>query len=410
MTEKNMKVLFITNLFPVDNAVYNGEYVRQQAVSVSEFCSVDVTYPKPLLTQLYTWLEKRKQKTFFVPGTPIGLENSRIRFFYFRYPYFTKFGIKDRLRLFGLILYVLAKRSKPDLIHAHFTYECGYLGTMLGKFINVPVLITVHESFVFLADGKKEDIDGKWNWDEADTVIRRKYIAALKNADGIIAVSGQVKKAILKLGIDAEKVRVIGNGVNPKQFKIEPKEMSRASLSLPLEKKIILYVGSIFPGKGVFDLLDAVRELADKRGDFIAVLVGTAGNFHKRLREHIALNNLENLVMFVGPKPYNELPKYFSSADVCALPSYQETFSCTTIESLASGTPIVGTKVGVLADIVGDENGFLVPIANHHAIAEKLDIALDKKWDRKIIRASAEPFYWENIGKALQKFYIDITF
>jgi len=405
-----MKVLFITNLFPVDNAVYNGEYVRQQAVSVSKFCSVDVTYPKPIFPQLYTWLEKRKQKTFFVPGAPIGLENSKIRFFYFRYPYFTKFGLKDMLRLFGLALYVFAKRCKPDLIHAHFTYECGYLGTMLGKFINVPVIITVHESFVFLADGKKKDIDGKWNWDEPDTVIRKKYIQALKNADGIIAVSGQVKQAILKLGVDGSKVRVIGNGVNPEQFKIEPRGMFRASLSLPPEKKIILYVGSIFPGKGVFDLLDAVRELADKREDFIAVLVGSAGSFLDRLREHIARNNLENLVMFVGPKHYSELPKYFTSADVCALPSYQETFSCTTIESLASGTPVVGTKVGVLADILRDENGFLVPVANHHAIAEKLDVALDKKWDRKIIRASAEPFYWKNIGKALREFYIDTTF
>jgi len=394
-----MKVLFITNLFPLENAVCNGEYVRQQALWLSKFCDVDVTYPKPLFPQLYTWLEKRKQKTFFVPKSPIGLEDHNIRFFYFRYPYFTKWGLKDRLKFIGLLLYVLAK-GRPDLIHAHFTYECGYLGVLLGRLLKIPVIITVHESFVFLVGKDDKGEDGKWDWDEPLDVIKKKYLFALKNSAQVIAVSGKVSDALVKLGVNPGKIAVIGNGVDHKKFKI------KSGLSGLESKKIILYVGGIFPGKGVFDLLDAVRSLSLRRDDFLLVLIGSAGNFLKKLNAHIAKNKLEDVVRFIGPKLHDDLPSYFCSASVCALPSYQETFSCTTIEALACGTPLVGTPVGVIADIIVDgKNGFIVPIGDSDTLAEKLSDALDRKWNKESIRNSVIPFYWPNVAASLREIY-----
>ncbi len=399
-----MRVLFITNLFPVKNAVSNGEYIRQQAFLVSKFSKVYIAYPKPILPQLYTWLEKRKQKTFFVPQSPLlSKKEHSLSFFYFRFPYFTQFGLKDPLKFLGLLFYVTLKRVRPDLIHGHFTYECGYLAVLLGKVIRCPVIITVHESFVFSVGNFADDRDGKWAWDEPLDVIEKKYIYALREASLVIAVSAGVKDAVIRLGVSPSKVKVIGNGVDQDKFCITKADTGS---DLGHLKKVILYIGGIFPKKGIFELLGAVELLNRHRDDFKLMIIGNAGDFQDKLKSEIDSMKLGDTVDFLGAKPNDELPGYISKSHVFCLPSHGETFSCVTIEALACGVPVVGTAVGVISDIIKpNDNGFIVPIANVDKLAEALTLALDKTWNKAKIRESAKDFFWPNIAEKLKHTY-----
>jgi D-inositol-3-phosphate glycosyltransferase len=83
---------------------------------------------------------------------------------------------------------------------------------------------------------------------------------------------------------------------------------------------------------------------------------------------------LSSLATFLGRRDQDELPYYYSAADVCIVPSHYESFGMVALEALACGTPVVASRVGGLTYIIEDGvNGFLVPTALAHRIAQLLE-------------------------------------
>lgn len=83
--------------------------------------------------------------------------------------------------------------------------------------------------------------------------------------------------------------------------------------------------------------------------------------------------SLEDQVEFLGTKKQEILPYYYSSAEVCVLPSRYESFGIVALEAMACGTPIVASNVGGLSQIIGDKTtGFLVPAEEPETIAERI--------------------------------------
>jgi glycosyltransferase involved in cell wall biosynthesis len=163
-----------------------------------------------------------------------------------------------------------------------------------------------------------------------------------------------------KLGAPAERTRVIYGGADPERF--APRKGA--------SRRGILYVGRLTPHKGVDRLLRALPEGAH------LTVVGSGGHDrHLPEREYPAL--LRRLaagraVTFAGPVPDAGLPTLLRNAEVLVIPSVHHTcygrhveiselLSLTAIEAMASGTPIVASRIGGIPEVVRDgETGFLV--------------------------------------------------
>lgn len=187
-----------------------------------------------------------------------------------------------------------------------------------------------------------------------------------------------------------ERIHVIPPGVNLERFRPIPVLEARAHVGSPCqpceEAHMLLYVGRMDPLKGVDDLLRAlpyvVRDLPDDWPCRIclALIGGDAESSDEALRQEMArleqlkeALGLADFAIFLGRRDQDELPYYYSAADVCIVPSHYESFGMVALESLACGTPVVASRVGGLTTIIEDGvNGFLVPQGDPVAMAYRI--------------------------------------
>lgn len=134
---------------------------------------------------------------------------------------------------------------------------------------------------------------------------------------------------------------------------------------------LLLYVGRLVPAKRVDILIEAVRR-ASARGSDVGLLVVGDGVERKRLEEKAA--GMPQ-IHFAGFSDWRDLPKYYGVADAFVLPSESEQWGLVINEAMASGLPVVATRVaGAAHDLVVEgENGFLVPAGDAEALASTLE-------------------------------------
>jgi glycogen(starch) synthase len=175
-------------------------------------------------------------------------------------------------------------------------------------------------------------------------------MAAL-HANSIIAVSDTIKQELITTyKIPGKKIKRIYNGVDTGRFKpVKNKESVKSKFHLN-SKKVILFVGRLSPIKGPQLLLHAIPMVLRSYPDAFFLFIGD-GVLSSYLQLMIYKLNISNSVKFLGFKSNLEIPNYFAMADICVIPSLYEPFGLVALESLASGTPIVSSNVGGLAEI-----------------------------------------------------------
>ena len=115
-------------------------------------------------------------------------------------------------------------------------------------------------------------------------------------------------------------------------------------------------------------------------------------------------------VSFVGSVPQMELPIYYNAADILVVPSKYESFGLVALEALATGTPVIASRVGGLATIVQDtKNGFLIPWQCPDAFARKLEMLLANESILEAMgleaRKSSMAYSWSSVGEELSNLY-----
>ena len=137
----------------------------------------------------------------------------------------------------------------------------------------------------------------------------------------------------------------------------------------------VLYAGVLVPGKGVLDLLEAFGRLAPGIPEARLRLIGRESHpeYADRLRAHVRAAGLEDRVAFVDHLPQADLARYMARAAVLVLPSHSESLGRVVLEAMATGAPVVATRVGGLPEVVEDGvTGFLVPAGDVAALAERV--------------------------------------
>jgi len=385
MELKGSTLLTLTNSYPdEENTMYGGIFVKEQVAYLKDyFKKVHVISPQPLGINRNLHDYKYDNVHVYFPKflhMPLSIFRQRLGDNFF----------KSALKV------IRRENIKFDLIHAHFTWPSGYAGIKLKEKYGKPLIVTAHGFDVY-------DLPFR------SSFWLKKIRKVLFHSDYVITVSRRNFKILVeKLSVPSNKISIIPNGFDPRLFKILPKEEARLELGLPLNRKIILNVGNLVPVKGQRYLIQAMRIVHEQKDDVKLYIVGD-GPLKNELKKYIRELGMQEVVELVGARPHEEMPLWMNAADIFVLSSLSEGNPTVMFEALGVGLPFIGTKVGGIPEIITSEDyGLLCEPANPEDLAEKILIALEKKWDREKIKKYAQQFTWDNIVKQALKAYIKV--
>ncbi len=193
---------------------------------------------------------------------------------------------------------------------------------------------------------------------------RRRY---LQRADAIVAVSRFTKDALIRMmGVPADKITLIHNGVNVERFVPGAKPPSLLDRHALRDKQILLTVGRIVPRKGLDVLIRALPGILQDAPRAHYLIVGE-GHYRPTLERLVDSLGVRDHVTFAGKVAEDELPGYYQLCDVFAMPNREmpdgdtEGFGLVFLEANACGKPVIGGRAGGAVEAVRDgENGLLV--------------------------------------------------
>ncbi len=387
-----MKLLIIVNDFPNEDNSYGANiFVKEQLKAMQKFVDeINVVVPLPRGIEL-------KRKTSY-QNYSIG-HRIHVHFVKYSNPLFPLAYSKLKgewvwVESRAVSKFIKKKGIEFDLIHAHYSWPSGAVAVRLKEEFGVPVVITEHTSQTF-----RRFIEAK------DPLI----IETWRGADAIIRVRRGDIEEFKRAGVETP-VFYIPNGFDGDKFVPINKKEARMRLDLPLDKKIVLNVANMYSEvKGHKYLITAFKKVSEKRDDVLLILVGD-GKLRGKLESLAGRLLLKERVIFAGAKPHNEIPLWMNAADLFVLPSLSEGNPTVMFEALGVGLPFVGTAVGGVPEVItSEEYGLLCPPKDPECLAEKILIALGRKWDREKIRKYAEQFTWGKIAKRTLSVYNEVV-
>lgn len=387
------RVLVLANLFPSAVRPLSGVFVKERVRFVGSLPGHEVRVVSPIprvppwrfLGHWYDYSQFPREET--IDGLPV------IRPRHFDLPKLGQF-VHTSWMFSSVRRTVGSLRAEFDfdLIDAHFAYPSGVVAAMLGSYFHKPVVITCRGSDILRYPRLP--------------LIRRKICWALKQATQLVAVSNELSSAMQVLGADPDKIEVIPNGVDCDMFRPIEKAEARRMLGLAADYPIVLSVGSLRALKGMHILADAAPLVRRRHPLTQFVIVGGAAPHCDDCKDQIAsrirAHRAERYVRLIGARPHEELPLWYSAADVFVLLSSREGSPNVLMEALACGLPAVTTAVGGMVDTLSDSRlGILIRDRSPSAAAAGICQALEDVRDRQDIRRIIESKSWERTAVAV---------
>jgi phosphatidylinositol alpha-mannosyltransferase len=225
-----------------------------------------------------------------------------------------------------------------------------------------------------------------------------------KKLHGKIAVSQPALKYISRY-LPGE-YRIIPNGVDTRHYRPEGPHLPEFK-----DGKInILFVGRLEERKGVDDLIHACSLVKKEFNNFRLIIAGPGLKLRYKY-ELLARRLLPDQVIFTRFVPFEQLPRYYRTADIfCAPATGGESFGIVLLEAMASGTPVVATSIpGYASVITHGQDGLLARPKDRRGIADALlTLINDKILRNKFIEnglITAEKYSWENVSRQVADYY-----
>jgi len=255
-------------------------------------------------------------------------------------------------------LAALIRRERADLVHS-FLFHMDVLGTAAARIARVPAIASVR--------GVHYDFDTWYR--------RLAWMVTARLATAITAVSEEAADLLSRHArIPRTRIAVIPNGVDTDVLCPGPRAGVLRAVGVPDGAFVIGTVGRLDPIKGHVHLLGAAAEVVTKhpRCHFVFVGQGPAGD---ALAEQASALGLNGHVHFLGAR--NDIPQLLREMDIFVLPSLSEGMSNALLEAMATGLPIVATRVGGSTELVKDGiSGLLVDAGDSDALGHMLALLL----------------------------------
>lgn len=297
----------------------------------------------------------------------------------------------------------IAKKASAidaDVYEAHAVSGYGLLNALNKRGIKKPFVHTIHGVLADEYEQARENEYQSFRSRIANYFMHR--LAKLegetaKNAKLIVTISKySLEKIQNHYGVDAAKVRIVPNGVDPEKFKpLEDQEAIKRQFGLGNEP-CVLFVGSLIPRKGLPFLVEAAEKIVKKYSETKFVIVGE-GPSKNQLLSNLATANLSGNFTLLGNVKEDMLPAVYNCADVFALPSIQEGQGIVLLEAQASAKPVVAFDVGGVNEAIRNgETGLLIKRESSEELADALLKLLSDKALREKMGANGRRFVTEN--------------
>ena len=331
----SVNILFLSSVFPnpiePSRGCFNDSLVRALAIRHQ----VEVVSPIPWVDLVRGYRRGLRVPMHQRIEDPAGFGIHYVTFLYppkiFRNWYCTFY----RSSIAGTV-HSLIQTYRPELIISYWVHPDGEAAVRIGRMVGAPSCVIVGGSDVLLITRKPSR--------------RRRVQSVLEATDAVITVNDDLKEAVVRLGIRADKVLVWRQGVDVGRFQPGDRHLARQQLGIPVPGRVIVWVGRMAPVKGLDILLESCALLRERGVEYHLYLVGD-GPLRRDLVAQAEAHGLSAHITFVGPKLHNELPDWYRAADLTVLPSRSEGLPNVLRESLACGTPFVASNVGGIKEI-----------------------------------------------------------
>ncbi|MEM1927053.1 MAG: glycosyltransferase family 4 protein, partial [Pyrobaculum sp.] len=206
----------------------------------------------------------------------------------------------------------------------------------------------------------------------------------MKRVAKTVVLDEAVRDILLKRGFPPERLRVIPPGVEVEEYNVDRRRVEEVRKKYGLSGVVVMCACTVTPRKGVEYLVRAAELIGRK--DVLFLIVGNTEidrEYYSRLLQYVKERRLN--VYFTGFVPYEDLRALYAASDIFVLPSLEEGFPVAVMEALASGKPIIGSKVGgIPMQVVEGWNGFLVEPGDYRQLAEKILYLADNDKVRRV--------------------------
>ena len=301
-----------------------------------------------------------------------------------------------------------------DLVYErHGLYKIDV--AMACKHLGIPYVLFFEADEILEHDYRGQPITGILRW-RAKNMIRYNLTAA----DCIICVSKPLKEHLVtNWEVPEEKVIVLSNGVDVVRFQPDPEARSNIRASLGLDNNpVVLFVGSFYEWHDVKTLLDAFAKVLISCPEAHLVLVGD-GTQRQIMMQHAADLGIQDVVHFTGLVKHSEVPHMIAAADIAVAPVTPMMHDLwlsplKLYEYMASGTSVIASKVGQLAEVINDNrNGLLVPPGDVDAMAEALNKlignpSISTRLGMQARQDAINKYSWEQYMSCLERVFSDV--
>lgn len=274
----------------------------------------------------------------------------------------------------------MIKDYDVDIVHAH-TRVSQVSGFFASRMTRVPYVTTCHGFFKRRLGRRLFDFWG----------------------DKVIAISQPVRDSLIRdFNIEANRIAVVYNGVDPEKFSKDYPDDYKSELKRRLGIKNGLVVGTIgrlSPVKGHRFFIEAIKDAVSKTKDIQGIIIGD-GPEEDTLKRLVKDLKIENNLRFMSS--VTDTNEYLSIMDIFVFPSIKEGLGLSLLEAMAKGLPCIASNVGGISDVVtNDKTGILFNVGNVKSLSDS------------IIRLSGDSELRRRLGQAgrgvvKDKFSLDI--
>jgi glycosyltransferase involved in cell wall biosynthesis len=380
-----MNILTISSLYPNNKDIKHGIFVETRLRHlIEDFAEIKPTVIAPVPWFPFAW------KKFGSYATYAGVVNKEIRngidVYHPKYLVIPKVGMYiTPIFMRWTILRTVKKLQKQgqqfDVIDGHYFYPDGVAIASVAEELNIP----------FTCTARGTDINLIPQLPKARKMIQQVF----KKAAHMMTVCQALKDEMLTLDAPQEKITTLRNGVDLNLFKpSDEQEQQAMKTKLGISNKLVMSVGWLIERKGHYLVIDAIKGL-----DNVTLAIAGNGPDLEKLEKQVKKLGLQDRVIFLGSLPQPDLNQWFNAADVTVLASSREGWANVLLESMASGTPVVATRVWGTPEVVTSAEAGVLVERRALSIAKGIQEVLAEPPKRALTRIYAEQYDWHSTSK-----------